>query len=44
MWNMLTHLLAFTGGALSGIVTMCLMQAAGREDKWIKDMERGENE
>ena len=44
MWNVITHLLAFTGGTLLGIVMMCLMQAAGRGDKWIEDMERGKSE
>lgn len=33
MWNVITHLFAFTGSTLLGIVMMCLMQAAGQEDK-----------
>lgn len=44
MWNVVTHLLVFTGGTLLGIVTMCLAQAAGRGDQWTEDMERGNNE
>ena len=33
MWNVVTHLLVFTGGTLLGIVTMCLLQAGRQADE-----------
>lgn len=40
MWNVITHLLAFTGGTLLGIVMMCLMQAGKQADDQMGEMQR----
>lgn len=50
MWNVITHLFAFTGGTLLGIVMMCLLQTGKQEDELMEEMhrrdinERGRNE
>ncbi len=33
MWNLITHFFCFTGGTMSGVILMCLMQAGKHEDE-----------
>ena len=39
MWSMVTHLMAFAGGAFAGIMLLCLLQAGKRGDEWRENME-----
>lgn len=40
MWNIMTHLLSFTGGMAAGVTLMCLLQAGKREDEWMENKNR----
>lgn len=46
MLNFITHAACFAAGALFGVVTICLMIAAGRADGQLEcmDKERREND
>lgn len=44
MWSIVSHILSFTLGTMTGVTLMCLLLAGKQADEQLDDMKGGKNE